>query len=172
MKTERKQERAVIASDSKSAHRGVFYKTSEFIGLVQVLAAGICQLERPWTVVPAMVIWARIVGMLLVLTGTLVLRLTHRELGHYAQPHQPGLPTSCLVQTGPFYYSRNPTYTAILLSIAPGIGLIWNNAYVLLSLPLCAVIFYVWLIREEEAYLRTRFGKEWHDYCSRTRRWL
>jgi len=109
---------------------------------------------------------------LLLLAGVAVLKWTHRELARYNQPHEPGIPTTRLIQTGPFNYSRNPTYLAIAGLIVPAVALLWRNPWALLLLPIHMGAVHYQLIRGEEAYLRHKFPHEWRQYCQKTRRWI
>jgi len=83
-------------------------------------------------------------------------------------PHKP---SSALITSGPYRFSRNPLYlsTALLYAgLALWFGLIWS--LLLLAAALTAVRFYV--IAKEESYLERRFGREYLDYKTRVRRWL
>jgi protein-S-isoprenylcysteine O-methyltransferase Ste14 len=83
-------------------------------------------------------------------------------------PHKP---SSALIASGPYRFSRNPLYlsSALLYSgLALWFGLFWP--LLLLPLALTAIRFYV--IAKEESYLERRFGQEYLDYKARVRRWL
>ena len=86
-------------------------------------------------------------------------------------PIKPFGEPSALVLEGPFRYSRNPMYLAmvvILVGIAVSIGTVT---------PLVVIPVFAWLItrrfivKEEEAMER-RFGAEYLDYKRKVRRWL
>lgn len=75
------------------------------------------------------------------------------------------------VHGGVFRFSRNPIYLADALVLA-GLYLAWDA---LIALPLVAVFMAVItrrFILGEEARLMERFGEEYAEYASRTRRWL
>jgi len=80
-------------------------------------------------------------------------------------------PTTVIVRTGPYRFSRNPIYLAfslLQLSIA-----IWANSLWLLATLVGAVAVIHWVvIRREEAYLERRFGAQYSDYKASVRRWL
>jgi protein-S-isoprenylcysteine O-methyltransferase Ste14 len=80
-------------------------------------------------------------------------------------------PTTVIVRTGPYRYSRNPIYLAFSL-FQLGIA-IWANSLWLVATLVGAValIHYVVIPREEE-YLERRFGAEYLDYKRSVRRWL
>lgn len=78
---------------------------------------------------------------------------------------------SRLVLDGPYRFTRNPMYLALVLSyvgLCLQLGLLW--AVVLLPLPWLALQRYV--IPFEEARLRNEFGRQYIAYCARVRRWL
>jgi protein-S-isoprenylcysteine O-methyltransferase Ste14 len=80
-------------------------------------------------------------------------------------------PTSALVTSGPYRFTRNPMYLGmafLYVAIAFALGVIW--ALVLLPVVIVAVDQLV--ISREEAYLVRRFGQPYHEYMARVRRWL
>jgi protein-S-isoprenylcysteine O-methyltransferase Ste14 len=150
-----------------SAHAAVFYKTSEFLGNLHFLSAWILQRWKPYTLEQRTVF--RVAGALILLAGIVLLRRVHAELNRYSQPHAPGVPTTKLISTGPFHYSRNPTYAAISFLVVPALGLLLRNMWIIFLLPAHMIAVYFVLIRDEESYLRTKFGSEWDRYCNTTR---
>ena len=154
-----------------SAHKAVPYKTSEFIGIVHFLVASALQ-----RCAPLPFSWhddsSKLWGLLLMGIGMAWIRWVHVELHRYSQPHRPGIPTTQLIQTGPFRWSRNPTYAAILLGMVPGTALLMRNWWVLALWPAAVLSFEHLLIRGEEEYLSAVFSTEWYKYCQQTRRWI
>lgn len=160
-----------VMMERPSAHVRSFFKTSEFLGIVLLVFAVTLQYFYPlhvFTNAP----WLRWVGCILLFCGFFILQWTHFELKKHEQPRAPGLPTTKLLQSGPFRWSRNPIYAAIVVLLAPGIGSLIQNPWVFLLLPSISFAFYVVMIREEEAYLKEQFRGEWEAYCTRTRRWI
>ena len=83
----------------------------------------------------------------------------------------PRLPTTTLVTTGPFRFSRNPLYLALTL-LYIGLALLTNALWVLvLLLPVWLVMHYGVVLREER-YLEAKFGEAYRLYRSRVRRYL
>lgn len=73
---------------------------------------------------------------------------------------------SRLVLDGPYRFTRNPMYLALVLSyigLCLQLGLLW--AVALLPLPWLALQRYVILF--EEARLRSEFGRHYSAYCAR-----
>lgn len=84
---------------------------------------------------------------------------------------EPWKPTTALVTSGPYRFTRNPMYlgfTLLYLALALWFGGYWT----LLLLPLVLVVMIHGVIRREEAYLLRLFGTAYADYQERVRRWL
>jgi protein-S-isoprenylcysteine O-methyltransferase Ste14 len=80
-------------------------------------------------------------------------------------------PSSTLVSTGPYKFTRNPMYLSLaLLTLAFALFLNTWWIVVLLFPALLAVQRFV--IVHEEKYLRRRFGADYEAYARHVRRWL
>ena len=89
----------------------------------------------------------------------------------FNQPSAPGKPTTTIVTTGVFRYSRNPLYMGLALVLS-GLGLATNILWlIILTAPMAFMIQSVLIVPEEE-YLFEKFGRTYKDYMSRVRRWL
>ena len=164
---------------SDAAHEPAFYKTNDFVGVMHFVGASLLRSELEWSGFTfddavGLTCWELRVGLGLALlaAGAWILKLSYGELERFSQPYEPGKPTTKLVTTGPFSWSRNPAYMANLLCIAPGFAVLCNDLWILVFVPVTAIVFYFLLIAPEEKYLKARFGQEWDDYCKVTRRWL
>jgi protein-S-isoprenylcysteine O-methyltransferase Ste14 len=83
----------------------------------------------------------------------------------------PALPTTALVVTGPFRFSRNPLYVALTL-IYVGLALLANALWGLaLILPVLLVLHHG-VVRREERYLEAKFGDAYRAYRARVRRYF
>jgi protein-S-isoprenylcysteine O-methyltransferase Ste14 len=83
----------------------------------------------------------------------------------------PMKPSSALVTTGPYRFTRNPMYVGMALlyvALAFALGLVWP----LVLLPVVIAAVDRLAIALEEAYLVRRFGQPYCDYMKRARRWL
>ena len=83
----------------------------------------------------------------------------------------PSHPTSALIDTGPFGYSRNPIYVSFVLGGA-GIAIGLNSLFILVAVPIGAVAIDRMVILPEEKYLSELFGDAFKQYASRVRRWI
>lgn len=80
-------------------------------------------------------------------------------------------PTTSIIQTGPFRYTRNPFYlaaSALYLGIALRVNSFWVFAMLLPTL----VVMTKGVIEREERYLERKFGSEYLRYKQSVRRWL
>jgi protein-S-isoprenylcysteine O-methyltransferase Ste14 len=83
----------------------------------------------------------------------------------------PALPTTAIVTTGPYRFSRNPLYvglTLLYLGLASAFNTWWGA---ILLIPILAVM-HLGVVRREERYLEQKFGEPYRQYCSRVRRYL
>ncbi|MBT8184314.1 MAG: isoprenylcysteine carboxylmethyltransferase family protein [Eudoraea sp.] len=85
----------------------------------------------------------------------------------------PTIPTkaSQLVTGGIYKFSRNPMYLALLLMLL-ALGLQLGNAFNTLTAAFFVAYMNKFQIVPEEEILSNLFGKEYHHYCSRVRRWF
>jgi protein-S-isoprenylcysteine O-methyltransferase Ste14 len=83
----------------------------------------------------------------------------------------PTLPTTALVATGPFRFSRNPLYVALTL-IYIGLALLANALWVLVLIVPVLLVMHHGVVRREERYLEAKFGDAYVAYRSRVRRYL
>jgi len=91
---------------------------------------------------------------------------------HAAGTPVPGnRPTTMVVRTGPYRFSRNPIYLAFSL-LHLGIALWWNSLWLLLTLFAAVAFMSFVVIPREERYLEARFPSEYLLYKSSVPRWL
>ncbi|SYZ72145.1 conserved membrane hypothetical protein [Candidatus Zixiibacteriota bacterium] len=79
--------------------------------------------------------------------------------------------TTSFVSTGPYRYSRNPIYVAMILNYI-GLAVLFNRLWAVILVPVVIWLLTLWVIIPEEKYLETKFGDEYCRYKSRVRRWL
>jgi len=94
-----------------------------------------------------------------------------RTLRSAGTPVPGNLPTTTIVRTGPYRYSRNPIYLAFSL-LQLGIALWVNSLWLVVTLvPAVALMSFV-VIPREERYLQSRFPSDYLPYKASVRRWL
>jgi protein-S-isoprenylcysteine O-methyltransferase Ste14 len=80
-------------------------------------------------------------------------------------------PTTTIVRTGPYRFSRNPIYLAFSL-LQLGIAVWANSLWLVVTLLASVAVMALVVIPKEERYLETRFPAEYSAYKAAVRRWL
>jgi protein-S-isoprenylcysteine O-methyltransferase Ste14 len=80
-------------------------------------------------------------------------------------------PTTAIVSTGPYRFSRNPIYLAFSL-LQLGLALWVNSLALLITLIPAVALMWLVVIPREERYLEARFPSEYLPYKAAVRRWL
>ena len=111
-------------------------------------------------------------GAIVVAVGTILLAWCVREFyvagsGTLA----PWAPPQHLVVSGPYRYSRNPMYLAVLCTVAGWAIGYRSSAIGLYALGLL-IAFHLRILWHEEPFLARTHGEEWLVYAARVPRWL
>ncbi len=112
-----------------------------------------------------------LVGFIMIgVSGVLIARVVFefRKAGTKLDPRRP---TSAVVTTGPFRFSRNPAYLSLSL-LYVGIGIAVDSVWVLGMLVPALTVMHYGVIFREERYLEGKFGEEYRRYKASVRRWL
>lgn len=80
-------------------------------------------------------------------------------------------PTTTLVVSGPYRFTRNPMYLALAF-LYVGLALWFLMFWALVLLPAVIAVVQYFVIAREEKYLEEKFGEEYHQYRVRVRRWI
>ncbi|HKG54905.1 MAG TPA: isoprenylcysteine carboxylmethyltransferase family protein [Anaerolineales bacterium] len=83
----------------------------------------------------------------------------------------PNRPTTVLIFSGPYRFSRNPMYIGLTLLYA-GLMMYLQLPWGLIFLPVVIWLITIWVILPEEKYLGQKFGTEYLNYKSTVRRWI
>jgi protein-S-isoprenylcysteine O-methyltransferase Ste14 len=83
----------------------------------------------------------------------------------------PSLPTSTIVTSGPFRFSRNPLYVGLTL-IYLDLTLIANSWWGVALLCPLLIFMHFGVVRREERYLERKFGDRYRRYRSSVPRYL
>ena len=154
-----------------AAHNSLF-QTSDFIAVVVLLVGGVIEFlfGRGWSL-PVPLPVRLVVGIAIGLVGFSLIGACKRALKAASQPTEPGKPTTQLVRSGIFAYSRNPTYIGLSLMLL-GIGIAANMLTWMVGSVLALVAMYVFLVLPEERYLAARFPAEYEAWSQSVRRWI
>ena len=112
----------------------------------------------------------RRLGGLCLLASAVVAGLAIWECWRARTSIRPDAPSTAIVRTGPYRWSRNPMYLG-LAALQAGAGLWLDNAWVVLMLIPALVVMNA-VITAEERYLQARFGAPYREYKRAVRRWL
>jgi len=140
----------------------VIYLTSLVIGLVFRALVPTPFLPRGLAfmlgaILIAIAVWLSVWGV----------RVMHRA----GTSEKTSLPTTALVTTGPFRYSRNPLYVSLTLGYL-GIAVAAQSLWALALLIVVLAVMLRGVIGREERYLERRFGADYLRYKERVRRWI
>jgi protein-S-isoprenylcysteine O-methyltransferase Ste14 len=81
------------------------------------------------------------------------------------------MPTTTIVQTGPYRFTRNPIYLGMFLGLV-GLAIAFDSLWLLGTLVPFALVIRYGVVAREEAYLERKFGDAYRHYRARVRRWL
>jgi protein-S-isoprenylcysteine O-methyltransferase Ste14 len=111
------------------------------------------------------------VGIVLVLAAAALFVTAVRTFRAAGTPVPGNLPTTTVVRTGPYRFSRNPIYLAFSL-LQLGIALWIDSLGLLLTLLAAVALMSAVVIPREERYLEARFPAHYGPYKASVRRWL
>ena len=151
-------------------HAGVRFPPP-FIYLSFLVAGLLLSRVRPLTVVPAFYATVFGIAFIVVAIAIAVAVAGFRELRRHETTVRPDQPSSTIVNSGPYRFTRNPLYLS-LATLYLGIGLWTNSLWVILLLVPLVFVMTRQVIAREEAYLERAFGDTHLNYKSQARRWL
>jgi protein-S-isoprenylcysteine O-methyltransferase Ste14 len=150
-----------------TAHLGIFrppliYGAAIAIGLA-------CQWLWPRPVLSG--VWLGPLGGGLIVAALVLLAAAVQRFRAAGTPVPARKPTTAIVRTGPYRFSRNPIYLAFSL-LQLGIALWLNSWWLVATLAAAVACVHYIVIPREEQYLEARFGAEYRDYKAAVRRWM
>jgi protein-S-isoprenylcysteine O-methyltransferase Ste14 len=81
------------------------------------------------------------------------------------------MPTTTVVQSGPYRFTRNPIYLGMFVGLA-GLAIAFDSLWLIGTLLVFAFAIRYGVVAREEAYLERKFGDAYRHYRTRVRRWL
>ena len=125
--------------------------------------------SKPLAVLPPR--FAGIAGALMIVVALVLWLAAVIQFRRARTSLMPYKPTTAIVESWPYSFSRNPIYLSMALMYV-GISLFFNALWPLLLLPLVLIVIQRGVIEREERYLDGKFGNDYLDYKSRVRRWV
>ena len=110
-------------------------------------------------------------GLVLVIASACLASIAAFQFFRAKTHLEPWQPTTFIIQSGIFRYSRNPIYLAFC-SATLGCGMMLNSWWGLAAVPPLVYLLQQLVIRREETYLEQKFGDSYLAYKHRVRRWL
>src|SRR5262245_44724754 len=100
---------------------------------------------------------AFVVGLTFVLIGIALAALAVRRFHLAGTSVVPGEPSTALVESGPYAFTRNPIYISFIIAYF-GLAIMLTSLWVLLLLIPVLAILQRGVVEREEAYLERQFG--------------
>jgi protein-S-isoprenylcysteine O-methyltransferase Ste14 len=114
---------------------------------------------------------ARLLGVIFLLANLIFGLPALRSMFAAKTSPNPQRPTTSLVFSGPYRFTRNPMYVGLTL-VYTGLAFIFSLPWGLVLLPVVVWLITIWVIVPEEQYLEQKFGMEYAGYKSKVRRWI
>jgi len=110
-------------------------------------------------------------GLALVVFGVGILIWGRRALVAGGTNVDPLLPSTAVVTSGPYRFSRNPLYVGLAI-VYLGLTLTFDAWWGIVLLALVLIVMHLGVIQREERYLERKFGDGYRQYRSAVRRYL
>jgi len=134
-----------------------------------LLLGGLIEWNKPFPVFSKTV--SLFAGIILIFVGLLIILAAWLQMRKAKTNIEPWKPTTVVLDTGLYAFSRNPIYAAMVM-IYVGVSFLINSFWILMFLPFVILIIHFGVILREEKYLENKFGDSFRDYKSKVRRWV
>jgi protein-S-isoprenylcysteine O-methyltransferase Ste14 len=149
-------------------HSGVFIPPP-LLYVVPFLAGLLIHWVHPATLFPRGV--TAPFGVILVALGLALVGFAAVSFRRARTSPIPIKPTTAIVETGPYRFTRNPMYVG-LAALYLGVTLWVDSLWPVLFLPVALFTVQRFVIAREERYLESKFGDQYRSYKARVRRWI
>lgn len=113
-----------------------------------------------------------VLGLLIFLAGLGVLfHCVYRFTSEGKGTISPADPTTRLVVSGFYKYSRNPMYVGVMMILIGETVFIWSISLLIYSLGVF-ILFHLFILYKEEPRLLKDFGHAYVEYSKKARRWV
>ena len=135
------------------------------------MQSGLRPSRWPWPIPDPRASWRPVAAAALILAWLVLFLSAITRFRRAGTSIIPNKPVSAFVVSGPYRFTRNPMYVA-LVTLYLGAALLVNSWWAVVLLPVVLLVIDRTVIAREERSLRQRFPVEYPAYCSRVRRWL
>jgi protein-S-isoprenylcysteine O-methyltransferase Ste14 len=157
-----------MAEDTSRPRHATVLAPPPLVFAVPLCAGFLLQHWWPFHVLPGLA--ARVAGAMCLALGMIGIPALAAFRHAHTSPF-PFKPSTALVTSGPYRFTRNPMYVGFTL-LYIGVSLVFNAAWPLFFLPVVLAVTHVGVVLREERYLTAVFGEPYREYCRRVRRWL
>jgi protein-S-isoprenylcysteine O-methyltransferase Ste14 len=140
-----------------------------FVYLFAIVAAVALDFMQPLRFLPNEL--GALIGIPIVVAALVLFLWSVRRFKAAGTPVPGNRPTTAIVRSGPYRWSRNPIYLAFSV-LQLGIACWLNSLWVLGTLAAVFGLMTWVVIPREERYLERKFGAEYLEYKANVRRWL
>ena len=137
--------------------------------LTSLVSGAVMHLAMPLPFLPATLAVA--LGVPLVAVAIALFSYSVAQFRAAGTPVPARKPTTVIVRTGPYHFSRNPIYLAFSV-FQLGIAISVNSVWLLATLVGAVALIHYVVIPREEQYLERKFGAQYLDYKAAVPRWL
>ncbi len=116
-------------------------------------------------------IWMTAAGGVVAALGLALILICARRFKKVGSNLEPLKPTTTIITTGVYGYSRNPIYLGMALAHG-GLAICGGSLAALATVVLSVLVTRTYVIAREERYLEAKFGSVYGDYKKRVRRWI
>lgn len=115
--------------------------------------------------------FALLTGVALTIISSILVFMAFRALAHAKTNIDVRKPTTSIVATGLYRFTRNPIYFSMTLFIL-GIAVLLNTLWIPITLVPVLLVIQFGVIAREESYLTKKFGEKYLQYKARVRQWI
>lgn len=121
---------------------------------------------------PLLPLWPQLaIGAVFVVLGVLFISSSMRSIDEAGTTYDPYAPSTELVTSGIYGYTRNPGYLGLAV-IQLGLAFLLDSPWIAIAAFIAVLVTTVAVIRLEEEKLARTFGNDYHEYLTRVRRWI
>jgi protein-S-isoprenylcysteine O-methyltransferase Ste14 len=139
--------------------------------LVCIAAGFLAERFKPFWLFSTPSVLEVIVGAVLVVFSIAIIASARHIFLAHGTHLNPYKPTTAVVTTGIYRFSRNPIYFAFLIFVL-AFAFFANSLWFVVFDALLFVLLHFGVVKREEAYLEQKFGDSYREYCGRVRRWI
>lgn len=112
-----------------------------------------------------------LIGGLAIVVSVILIGASVRFFKKAGTPVRPVSPTTTIVQSGPYRFSRNPMYVG-MAGILVGLSVCLGSPLFLVALVAALAIVHFGVVLPEERYLEALHGEAYRRYKMSVRRWV